>query len=243
MGKLDGKVAIITGAAGGQGEAEARLFVSEGARVVMTDVQVKGAAVAADIGDSALFMEQDVSSEAGWQEVVTKALSHFGRIDVLVNNAALYDPKPLLETDLASFERHFAVNVNGPMLGMKAVFEPMQKAGGGAIVNISSISGTRHLPGQIAYASTKWALRGMTGCVANEFGRAGIRVNAIMPGMIRTDMIAKHDPADNARFEKMVPLGRAGEADEIAKIAVFLASDDASYLNGAELVADGGISL
>lgn len=243
MGRLSGKVAIVTGAAGGQGEAEARLFATEGAKVVLTDVQQKGAAVAAGIGDAALFLEQDVSSEARWREVVAETLDRFGRLDILVNNAAFYDPRPLMETDLGLFEKHLAINIVGPMLGMRAVFEPMRAAGGGSIVNISSISGTRKIPGQFAYATTKWALRGMSGLAAAEFGSAGIRVNAIMPGMIRTDMILKHDPEDNARFEKMVPLGRAGTPDEIAWLALFLASDEASYVSGAEIVADAGISL
>ncbi len=150
MGKLAGKVSIVTGAAGGQGEAEARLFAAEGARVILTDIQDKGAAVAAEIGDAAFFLKQDVASEESWNHVVQEALSRFGRIDVLVNNAAFYDPKPLMETTLTSFERHFAVNVTGPMLGMKAVFEPMRGAGGGSIINISSISGTRKIPGQFA---------------------------------------------------------------------------------------------
>lgn len=243
MGRLTGKVAIITGAAGGQGEAEARLFAAEGAKVVMTDVQDKVADVTADIGDAAAWMVQDVSDEVQWQEVVKLALDRFGRIDILVNNAAFYDPKPLMETSRESFDRHLAVNAAGPMLGMQAVFEPMRNGGGGSIINICSISGTRKLPGQFAYAATKWALRGMTGCAAAEFGSAGIRVNAIMPGMIKTDMIAKHDPQDNARYEKMIPLGRAGESEEIARIAAFLASDEASYIHGAEIVADAGITL
>lgn len=243
MGKLTGKVAIITGAAGGQGAAEARLFAAEGAKVVLTDVQHKGAEVADQIGEGALFLEQDVSNEERWSEVVEETLRRFGRSDVLLNNAAFYDPKPLMETDLASFEKHLSVNVKGPMLGMRAVFEPMRSAGGGSIINVCSISGTRKIPGQFAYATTKWALRGMTGLAAAEFGQAGIRVNAIMPGMVRTDMILKHNPQDNARFEKMIPLGRAGEPEEIARIAVFLASDDASYLHGAEIVADAGLSL
>ena len=243
MGRLTGKVAIITGAAGGQGEAAARLFAAEGAKVVITDVQDKVAKVAADIGDAAVSMLQDVSDEAQWREVITLALDRFGRIDSLVNNAALYSPNPLRETCCPSFDRHFAVNATGPMLGMQAVFEPMRSGGGGSIINICSISGTRQLPGQFAYAATKWALRGMTGCAAAEFGSAGIRVNAIMPGMIRTDMIAKHDPEDNARYEKMIPLGRAGEPGEIAQIAAFLASDAASYIHGSEIVADAGITL
>ncbi|MFA6117588.1 MAG: glucose 1-dehydrogenase [Sphingomonas sp.] len=243
MDRLAGKVAIITGAAGGQGEAEARLFAAEGACVVLTDVQDKGEGVARDIGGNVVFLKHDVSSEADWARVVAVTLERFGRIDILVNNAAMYDPKPMMETSLASFQQHFAVNAAGAMLGMQAVFAPMQAAGNGSIINIASISGTRKIPGQFAYAATKWALRGMTGCAAAEFGRAGIRVNAVMPGMIRTDMIAKHAAEDNARFEQMVPIGRAGESGEIAEIVAFLASDAASYINGAEIVADGGLTL
>lgn len=243
MNTLAGKVAIITGAAGGQGEAEARLFSQRGARVILTDVQPKGEAVAADIGGDAMFLQHDVSSEDAWAMVVKTTLDRFGRIDVLVNNAAMYDPKPIMETSLASFNAHFAVNAAGALLGMQAVFEPMQKAGSGSIINIVSISGTRKIPGQFAYATMKWALRGMTGCAAAEFGRSGIRVNAVMPGMIRTDMISKHGAEDNARYEQMIPTGRIGESPEIAEVVAFLASDAASYLNGAEVVADGGLSL
>lgn len=243
MGRLSGKVAIVTGAAGGQGEAEARLFAAEGAMVVVTDIQAAGQAVADSIGDAAIFIIHDVSSEAAWTDVVARTLAHFGRIDILVNNAALYDPKPLLEVETGSFERHLAINLTGPMLGMRAVAVPMQTGGGGSIINVSSISGMRRFPGQVAYAATKWGLRGLSGCAAGELGRLGIRVNSIMPGMIRTAMLDKHDPADNERFEQHIPLGRIGESHEIAKVALFLASDEASYLTGSEIVADAGISL
>jgi 3alpha(or 20beta)-hydroxysteroid dehydrogenase len=243
MSRLEGKVAIITGAAGGQGEAEARLFAAEGARVIITDIQEKAADVARSIGERVIFMKQDVASASNWADVVKFTMEKFGKIDALVNNAALYNPKPMIETSLEDFQAHLAINAAGSMLGMQAVFEPMRAAGAGSIVNIVSISGSRKLPGQFAYAASKWALRGISGCAAGELGRFGIRVNAVLPGMIKTDMIAKHRPEDNARYERMIPLGRAGEPAEIAEIVVFLASDAASYLNGAEIVVDAGISL
>ncbi|WP_247254203.1 SDR family NAD(P)-dependent oxidoreductase [Pseudomonas moorei] len=243
MGRLTGKVAIITGAASGQGEAEARLFAAEGAKVVLTDVQAFGKTVAAEIGESALFIQHNVSSEIGWERVVNETLAHFGRIDILVNNAATYDPKPLVETTAEALEHHFRVNTLGPMLGMQAVLKPMLAAGNGSIINISSISGLRNIPRQVAYATSKWALRGLSGCAAAELGHHGIRVNTVCPGMIRTPMIDRNPPELNAQGEAMVPLGRAGEPHEVAEVVVFLASDAASYINGAELVVDAGLRL
>ncbi|MDT4785367.1 Cyclopentanol dehydrogenase [compost metagenome] len=243
MGRLSGKVAIITGAASGQGEAEARLFAAEGAKVVLTDVQAQGEKVAAEIGDSALFIRHDVSSAEDWARVVRETLSRFGRIDVLVNNAATYNPKPLLETTPDELERHFRVNTLSVMLGMQAVVESMLAVGNGSIINISSISGVRNIPGQLAYATSKWAVRGMSGCAAAELGRAGIRVNSVCPGMIRTPMIDLNPPEMNAQGEAMVPLKRAGDPKEVAEVVAFLASDAASYVNGAEILVDAGLRL
>lgn len=242
MGRLQGKVAIITGAASGQGEAEARLFAAEGAKVVLTDIQ-EGGQVAAGIGEAAFFIRHDVSSAEGWATVVRETLERFGRLDILVNNAATYDPRPLLETSAEDLERHFRVNTLGAMLGMQAVAEPMLAAGSGSIINVSSISGVRNIPGQLAYATSKWALRGMSGCAAAELGRLGIRVNTVCPGMIRTPMIELNPPELNARGEAMVPLNRAGEPREVAEVVAFLASDAASYMNGAEILVDAGLRL
>jgi 3alpha(or 20beta)-hydroxysteroid dehydrogenase len=190
MGRLSGKVAIITGAAGGQGEAEARRFVAEGARVAITDIQERGKQVAAELGDAALFLHHDVSDSAAWTRVVSETLRRFGKLDALVNNAAMFNPKTLVDTSAAELEQHFRVNQLGVFLGMKAVIEPLQATKGGSIVNIASVSAMRAIPGQFAYAASKWAVRGMTGNAAFELARLGIRVNAVYPGLIKTPMIA-----------------------------------------------------
>ena len=244
MGRLQGKVAIVTGAARGMGEAHARLFIAEGARVVLTDVlEAEGHAVVQALGEDARFVRHDVSDARGWEVVVAEALKAFGRLDVLVNNAATYDPKPLVETSAEALTRHFQVNVLGAMLGMQAVVEPMRAAGGGSIVNISSISGVRHIPGQVAYATSKWALRGMSGCAAAELGRVGVRVNTIFPGITDTAMIALNPAEQNEYGERLVPLSRRAQPAEVSEAVLFLASDAASYVNGAELHVDGGLRL
>ena len=243
MGKLDGRVAIITGAAGGQGEAEARLFVAEGARVAVTDVQEKGEKVAADLGDAAFFLHHDVSDEESWSTLVATTLEKFGAVDILVNNAAIFDPKPLTATTAADMTAHFTVNQLGVLLGMQAVIEPMKAAGGGSIINISSLSGLRHLPGQFAYAATKWAVRGMSGCAAAELASSNIRVNTVLPGLIDTPMLAGNSPETNALYASLVPMGRMALPREVAEVVAFLASDAASYVTGAELSVDAGARL
>ncbi len=240
MRRLSGKVAIITGAASGQGEAEAKLFIAEGAKVVVTDIQAKGEQVAAALGDDAFFMHHDVADAASWARVVAETLKRFGKLDILVNNAGMFNPKPLLETSAAEMEAHFRVNQLGVFLGMQAVLAPMQAVKGGAIINIASISAVRNLPGQFAYAASKWAVRGMSGCAANELGRIGIRVNTVNPGLIDTPMLAGNSPETNAYYAQHIPLGRMAEAKEVAEIVAFLASDAASYINGAEIAVDGG---
>ncbi len=243
MGRLSGKVAIITGAAGGQGEAEARLFVAEGAQVVITDIQDQVEQVAADLGDAAIFLRHDVSDSVAWTQVVAEALRRFGQVDVLVNNAAMFNPKPLIETSAAEMVQHFSVNQLGVFFGMQAVIAPMKAAGAGSIVNISSVSGMRNIPGQFAYAASKWAVRGMTGNAAAELARLGIRVNSVYPGLINTAMLAGNSADTNARFARGVPLGRMADAKEVAEVVAFLASDAASYVTGAEIAVDGGVRL
>jgi 3alpha(or 20beta)-hydroxysteroid dehydrogenase len=240
VGRLSGKVAIITGAADGQGEAEAKLFVAQGAKVAITDIQASGQQVAAELGDSAFFMRQDVGDSGAWTEVVAETLRRFGKVDALVNNAAMFNPKSLVDTSAEEMEQHFRINQLGVFLGMKSVIEPMRAVGGGSIVNISSVSGLRNIPGQFAYAASKWAVRGMTGNAAAELAKLGIRVNAVYPGLINTPMLAGNSPETNARFARSIPIGRMAEPGEVAEVVAFLVSDAASYVNGAEIAVDGG---
>jgi 3alpha(or 20beta)-hydroxysteroid dehydrogenase len=243
MGRLDGKIAIITGAAQGLGEAQARLFAAEGAKVVMTDIQESGARIAAELGDSAVFLQQDISDEARWREVVAAALSSHRRLDILVNNAAINHSKPMMQTTAADLERGFHVNALGTMLGMQAAYEALKASSKGAIVNIASAVAYRHAPGLFAYSASKWAVRGISGCAAAELGRSGIRVNTVFPGMIQTPMLASNPPEVLAQYEAMIPLGRIGRPEEVAQLVAFLASDDASYIHGAEILIDGGVLL
>lgn len=245
MKKLEGKVALITGAARGQGEAEARLFATEGARVVLGDLlDDAGQAVAKSLGDAAIYRRHDVSNEESWVAFVTAARERFGRVDVLVNNAGILHVAPISEMKVDDYMRVVRVNQLGCLLGMKHVVPDMARAGGGSIVNISSSTGMEGAMGLAAYVSTKWAIRGLTKTAALELGRAGIRVNAICPGGIDTPMgrgdSADFEHVDTSAWYRALPLGRIGRPEEIARIALFLASDDSSYCTGADIVADGG---
>ena len=246
MGQLDGKVAIITGTAQGMGEIEARRFVEEGARLVMTDLQEElGRAVAKDIGDDAVFVKQDVTCEADWDRVVGTATDRFGRLDVLVNNAAIRHRASLEDETLEGFERTLRVNVVGTWWGMKKVIAPLRAAGGGSIVNKSSIAGTRGIPLNSSYGTSKWAVRGLTKTAASELGRYAIRVNSVHPGPIeQTGMFsAPDDPGQLEAMMRKLPMRRAGTREEVASLVVFLASDASSYITGNEHVIDGGSSL
>lgn len=239
--RLEGKVAIITGAARGQGEAEARLFVEEGARVVVTDVLPEVEAVAASLGGAAVAVDHDVTDAAAWADVVAAAEDRFGGLDVLVNNAAIHWIRPLLEESAHDIHRIMDVNLVGPVLGTQAVVPAMERRGGGSIVNISSLAGQGGFWGHGAYGATKWALRGVSKVSAVELGPKGIRVNSVYPGMIDTAMLpwAGEPGTDQARTAHL-PLGRVGQPGEVAEVVAFLASDASSYLTGAELVVDGG---
>ncbi|HEX4430981.1 MAG TPA: glucose 1-dehydrogenase [Frankiaceae bacterium] len=240
-GRLAGKVAIITGAARGQGAAEAQRFASEGASVVITDVlDTDAKALAGEIGEAALALAHDVSSEADWATVVRTATETFGGVDILVNNAAIYWTRPLVDEPVADFERLLRVNLVGALLGLQAVVPAMKARGGGSIVNISSLAGTAGMYGHGAYGMSKWGLRGLTQVAATELGVEGIRVNAVLPGSIDTAMLPVPKADFGTRFQDL-PLGRVGTANEIAEAVLFLASDESSYLTGSELRVDGGL--
>ncbi|MGY1896991.1 glucose 1-dehydrogenase [Nocardia gipuzkoensis] len=241
MVDLNGKVALITGGARGQGAAEARLFVRRGARVVITDVlEAEGAELAESLGDAARFVRHDVSVGADWDAAAALAVSAFGSLDVLVNNAAIYTARPLTETAPEELERILRVNLVGPFRGIQAVAGPMTRAGGGSIVNISSQAGLEGLMGHAAYGSSKWGLRGLTKTAALELGPAGIRVNSVHPGPIATPMVPYLTTGPGS-FPAL-PLQRTGVPEEVAELVAFLASDAAAYITGAEVTIDGGLA-
>ncbi len=244
MGRLDGKVAIITGAARGMGETTARLFAEHGAKLCLTDIQ-DPSAVAADIGGDAIALQHDVSDEARWREVAAAAADRFGRVDILVNNAGIvFWGGSILEIERADFDRLYNVNLIGAWLGIKHVAPRMIAGGGGAIVNISSISGLTGLNGIAPYAASKWALRGISKTAAMELGPKKVRVNTIFPGTVNTEMgnVAKESTeALNAR-QTGLPIPRIGEPIDIANASLFLASDESAYMTGAEIVVDGGLT-
>ena len=244
MTSLSGLTAIVTGAAGAMGEQEARMLAERGANVVLTDVrQEEGTAIANDIGDAAVFVQHDVSSESGWNTVIETALSTFGSVNVLVNNAAISKAFKLIDTDVDTFDLVYRVNQLGVFLGMKSVVEPMKAAGGGSIINISSVAGLRGASTLFAYSASKWAVRGMTQSAALELARFKIRVNAVFPGVIDTPMNAPNPPGMNDVLVKTTPLRRMGESHEVAEAVLFLASPEASFATGAELAIDGGMSI
>ena len=244
MARLDGKVAIITGGARGMGGATSRLFAAEGAKVVIADVLDKeGAALAEELKGSAIFQHHDVTDEASWSSVVAKALAAFGKVDILVNNAGILLFKTLLDTSKADYERVLGVNLMGAFLGIKAVAPHMIERGSGSIVNVSSVDGMKGANSLGAYSSSKWGLRGLTRVAAMEFGHKGVRVNSIHPGGIDTAMgnpYSENRTEVNKRYT-MVPLQRVGDPIEAARTSLFLASDDSSYLCGAEIAVDGGM--
>jgi 3alpha(or 20beta)-hydroxysteroid dehydrogenase len=246
VGRLDGKVALITGGARGMGKSHARHFVAEGARVVVGDVlDERGGQVAEGLGEAGRYVHHDVTSEADWAAAVAAALDAFGRLDVLVNNAGVLKFAPITDMPLADFRQVMEVNAVGCWLGMKAVIGPMTAAGGGSIINISSIEGFTGAAGLSAYSASKFAVRGMTKAAASELGHLGIRVNSVHPGGVMTRMVLEaagtSGHADGASFLQSMPLGRFAEPAEISRLVAYLASDDASYSTGSEFIADGGI--
>jgi 3alpha(or 20beta)-hydroxysteroid dehydrogenase len=247
VGRLDGKVALITGGARGMGKSHVRHFVAEGARVVFGDVlDDKGLFVAAKLPEGTCrYVHHDVTSEDDWATAVSTTLEAFGRLDVLVNNAGVLTFAPIAEMPLAEFKRVLDVNAVGCWLGMKSVIAPMTAAGGGSIVNISSIEGFTGAAGLSAYSASKFAVRGMTKAAAQELGRLGIRVNSVHPGGVLTSMTLSRaetfDHVDPEALLKSMPLPRFAEPIEISRLVAFLASDESSYSTGSEFTADGGI--
>ena len=247
MGRLDGKVAIITGGARGQGAAEGRLFAAEGALVVLTDVlDAEGAATAAEIG--ATYLHHDVTQPLQWEAALTDVLSRHGRVDILVNNAGIGRMGNLAATRLEDYMAVIQVNQVGVFLGMKAVSEPMSAQGSGSIVNVSSIAGMSgfNKSNSMAYTASKWAVRGMTKAAAQELGRYGVRVNSVHPGYINTPMLRGAAEQVNEeiteRLVRRIPLRRIAEPEDVGRLVLFLASDESGYCTGAEFVVDGGVT-
>ncbi|MFN2543070.1 MAG: glucose 1-dehydrogenase [Actinomycetota bacterium] len=244
MGRLEGKTALITGAARGMGATEARLFAKEGAQVAIADVlDDEGEAMATELGEAALYTHLDVTSEDEWAAAVQQTVERFGHVDVLVNNAGVLRFAALDEMSLADYMLVINVNQVGVFLGMKTVVPAMKDSGrGGSIVNISSVEGIRGAPMLVAYAASKYAVHGMTKVAAVELGQFGIRANSVHPGGIDTPMV-RAQGLEGVNLDKIfrgIPLGRAGVPEDVAQVVAFLASDDSSYCTGAEFVVDGG---
>ena len=239
--KLEGKVALVTGGARGIGAAIVRRLHADGARVVITDVlDDAGHALAAELGERTAYFHHDVGDEAEWVETLAAATARFGGLHVLVNNAGIFHPGQIADTPVRDIEQQFRVNQLGPFLGMKHGQVPLRAAGGGCIVNISSIAGQLGFPNAAAYVGTKWAVRGMTKTAALELAPAQIRVNSVHPGFIETPMLENNPPEANQAGIEATPLKRIGKPEEIAAAVAFLASADAGFVTGAELTVDGG---
>jgi 3alpha(or 20beta)-hydroxysteroid dehydrogenase len=243
VNRLQNKIAIITGAAHGMGAATARLFAREGATVVVADVHERdGQALADELGGAATFHRLDVSNEREWQEVVADVTARHGRIDALVNNAGVVHFGLIDQLTEPDLDRVLGVNLKGPLFGIKHVARVMKSARKGAIVNISSVDGTRGANALSAYSASKWAIRGLTRTAALEYGPLGIRINSVHPGGIDTAMgnPQRLRGAERNADYRLVPLQRIGEPEEVAAASLFLCSDEASYICGAELLVDGG---
>lgn len=249
-GRLEGKVALITGAARGIGAASARRYLEEGARVIVADRRIEeGEALVSELCEpgrgAARFAELDITQPESWQVTIEQAISAYGRLDILVNNAGIIRVAPLEKTDLDLFRKVVDTNLTGTFLGIKAAMEPMRAAGGGSIVNFSSVQGLEGREGLSAYSSSKFAIRGLTKTCAIELGPLGIRVNVVVPGPTRTKMTERkgwEDEDYDAAYGNY-PLGRMAQAREVAEVVVFLGSDESSFCTGGDFVVDGGVSV
>lgn len=243
-GRFAGQVAMVTGGARGMGEAEIRRFAAEGAKVVIADIlDEEGKRLAKEIGEAAMFVHLDVTQENDWDTGVAAIEDHFGRLDVLVNNAGIAHLDPLQSISVDAFMRQMEVNALGPFLGVRSVVEPMKRAGGGAIVNVASVAALSGLEYQAAYSASKHAVRGITAVAAKELGPLGIRVNTVLPGGVDTPML-RGPLGDEFDFDAMLsgtPVGRPGVPDEVAAVVCFLSAPEAAYVTGAEVAVDGGI--
>jgi 3alpha(or 20beta)-hydroxysteroid dehydrogenase len=238
VGRVEGKVALITGGARGMDAEHARLLVSEGAKVVIGDVlDDEGRSVATQLGEDAHYLHLDVTQPEQWAFAVDEAVRRFGRLDVLVNNAGVAGRKTVRKFELDRWRHTLDVNLTGTFLGTQAVVDEMIRSGKGSIINISSIEGLRGAPFAHAYVASKWAVRGLTKSTAIELGRYNIRVNSVHPGLVRTPMTA-HFPDDIVA----APLGRPAEPIEVSNLVLYLASDESSYSTGSEFVVDGGVT-
>ena len=241
MGRLDNKVALITGGARGQGAAEAELFAAEGATVYISDVlDDVGEATADRLGDAVTYIHHDVTSESEWAAIVAAVTEAQGRVDVLVNNAGVFQIAGALDTALDDWNRIIAINQTGVFLGIREAGRAMRDHGSGSIVNISSVAGMVGVGAAHAYSASKWAVRGMTKSAAQELTPHGVRVNSVHPGYIDTDMLQAVS-RDGDRMAQSVPIGRLASADDVAKLVLFLASDESSYCSGHEYVIDGAL--
>ena len=237
MGRVDGKVTLISGGARGMGAADARALVAEGGKVVIGDIlDDEGKALADELGESARYVHLDVTDAEQWEAAVNVAVESFGKLTALVNNAGIVALGKIGKFDMTKWQQVIDVNLTGTFLGMQAVVEQLKAAGGGSIINVSSIEGLRGAPMVHPYVASKWAVRGLAKSAAIELGPQNIRVNSIHPGFIRTPM-TKHFPDDMVT----APLGRPGQPEEVAAFVVFLVSDESSFSTGAEFVMDGGL--
>lgn len=242
MGRLDGKVAIVTGGARGMGASHVRRFVKEGAKVVFTDINAEGAkALEAELGENVKFVQQDVTKADDWKKVIEEAENTFGPVNILVNNAGISMSKSLMEITEEEYRRIIDINQVSVFLGTKAVVPSMQKAGGGSIINISSINGI--VGGAIGYTDSKFAVRGFTKAAALQLAHLGIRVNSVHPGVIETPMVTQGDAVEVIKeFAKQIPVGRMAQPEEVSNLVLYLASDESSYSTGSEFVIDGGLT-